>query len=62
MNCSNTETCPCPKESCVNYGKCCQCVIKHKITDSLPFCLFSDNQGDKSNENYFKNLKKRFEN
>jgi len=36
-------------------------VIKHKETDSLPFCLFLDNGGDKSNENYYRKLKERFE-
>jgi len=37
-------------------------VIKHKETDSLPFCLFLDNGGDKSNKNYYHYLKRRFEN
>jgi hypothetical protein len=36
-------------------------VIKHKETDSLPFCLFLDNDGDKSLANFYKTLKKRFE-
>ncbi len=29
--------------------------------DSLPFCLFPDNGGDKSIENYYRKLKARFE-
>ena len=49
-------------ENCPNNGRCCACVIKHKETDSLPFCLFLDNDGDKSLENYFRKLKERFEN
>jgi hypothetical protein len=35
-------------------------VIKHRETDSLPFCLFLDNDGDKSVENYFRKLQERF--
>lgn len=61
MNCVNVENCACPKVNCVNHGKCCQCVIKHKNTDSLPYCLFLDNEGDKSVENYYRKLKQRFE-
>jgi hypothetical protein len=61
MTCFNVLECVCPKKTCPNYGKCCACVIKHKETDSLPFCLFLDNNGDKSLENYYKTLKKRFE-
>lgn len=53
--------CPCPKKTCVNNGKCCACIIKHKVTDSLPYCLFMDNGGDKSVENYYKFLQQRFE-
>ena len=61
MNCTNAKECACPKKSCPNNGKCCECIIKHKNTDSLPFCLFSDNDGDKSVGNYYKKLKVRFE-
>ncbi len=61
MDCSNKIPCPCPKTTCANNGKCCTCVLKHKNTDSLPFCLFLDNEGDKSVENYYKKLKERFE-
>lgn len=59
--CKNVKECPCPKKTCPNNGICCQCVVKHKNTDSLPFCLFLDNEGDKSLENYYRTLKKRFE-
>ena len=31
-------------------------------TDSLPYCLFLDNDGDKSVKNYYQKLKMRFEN
>lgn len=62
MNCENVKECACPKKECINNGKCCLCVIKHKETDSLPHCLFMDNNGDKSNCNHYKVLKKRFEN
>ena len=62
MNCSNTQKCPCPKNiECPRYGKCCECVVNHKNIDSLPFCLFLDNDGDKSLKNFYKKLKERFE-
>ena len=61
MKCANVGECACPKTTCPNWGNCCKCVIKHRTTDSLPFCLFLDNNGDKSNENHYKVLKKRFE-
>ncbi|MEG0457244.1 MAG: hypothetical protein RR549_03850 [Oscillospiraceae bacterium] len=61
MLCNKLKECACPKKSCKNHGKCCDCVIKHKSTDSLPFCLFLDNDGDKSIKNYYSKLKKRFE-
>jgi hypothetical protein len=61
MGCPNVNDCACPKTSCPNHKKCCACVIKHRETDSLPFCLFLNNEGDKSNENYYCKLKKRFE-
>jgi len=61
MNCPNVPECACPKIACENNGKCCACVIKHRDTDSLPFCLFPDNDGDKSIANYYRKLKERFE-
>lgn len=61
MNCPNVKECACPKKTCPNNGKCCACVIKHKDSDSLPFCLFLDNAGDKSIKHYYKKLKERFE-
>lgn len=61
MGCDNVKECACPKTSCKNHSKCCACVIKHRETDSLPFCLFLNNKGDKSNENYYRKLKERFE-
>ncbi|MCL2555462.1 MAG: hypothetical protein FWE03_00385 [Firmicutes bacterium] len=59
--CSSVKECACPKVECLNHSKCCACVIKHRETDSLPFCLFLDNGGDKSIQNYYKVLKQRFE-
>ncbi len=53
--------CPCPKASCPNHGICKKCILKHKLTDSIPYCLFLDNDGDKSVENYYRKLKIRFE-
>jgi len=59
--CQSVKECACPKTECPNWGKCCLCVVKHRETDSLPFCLFLDNGGDKSVKNYYEVLKKRFE-
>jgi len=56
MRCENVKACACPKTTSENNGKCCACVIKHKETDSLPFCLFLDNGGDKSVANYYRKL------
>jgi hypothetical protein len=61
MGCVNVKECICSKKECVNNGKCCACVIKHKDTDSLPYCLFINNGGDKSIKNYYNKLKERFE-
>lgn len=61
MSCTNTKECACPKKTCQNNGDCRACVIKHKNTDSLPYCLFLDNEGDKSLFNFYKKLKQRFE-
>ena len=61
MSCPNVKECPCTKSTCPNHKKCCACVIKHKDEDSVPFCLFLDNDGDKSNENLYRKLKERFE-
>jgi len=61
MPCVSVKECSCPKESCPNYKKCCACITKHRETDSLPFCLFLNNDGDKSVQNYYKKLKERFE-
>ena len=60
-SCPSVKKCACPKAECPNHSKCCACVIKHRETDSLPFCLFLDNGGDKSVTNYYKVLKQRFE-
>ena len=59
-SCGGTD-CLCPKTSCPNHGNCRNCVIKHHTTDSLPYCLFPDNGGDKSNRHHYNVLKERFE-
>lgn len=60
INCGEQECC-CPKKSCPNNGNCRACVIKHRNTDSLPYCLFQNNHGDKSVKHYYEMLKERFE-
>jgi len=57
--CPNVKVCPCPKPECENYGKCCACVVKHRETDSLPYCLFPAE--DKRVERYYEVLRERFE-
>ena len=61
MSCPNVKECACPKKTCPNNGKCCACVIKHRETDSLHYCLVPDSNGDKSNRNHYDVLKKLFE-
>ena len=61
MACPSVTDCVCPKKTCANNGKCCACVVKHRETDSLPFCLFLDNGGDKSLKNFYHALQARFE-
>jgi len=58
---SNDIECSCPRTACPNYKNCYACIVKHKDTDSLPFCLFPDNDGDKSLIFFYQKLKKRFE-
>ncbi len=52
----------CPKKSCKNHGNCAACIKKHKNTESLPYCLFPNNNGDKSLKHFYEVLKDRFEN
>ena len=61
MQCPNVTECACPKSTCPNHGRCCACVKKHRETDSLPYCLFLNNEGDTSVTNYYRKLKERFE-
>ncbi|MCL2183155.1 MAG: DUF6485 family protein [Chitinispirillia bacterium] len=60
MGCPNVTECACPGLRCPNHGKCCACVVKHRETDSLPFCFFPDNGGDKSVKNFYSKLRERF--
>ena len=61
MPCTNVKECACPKKNCENNAKCYACVIKHRESDSIPFCLFPDNDGDKSMANLYRKLKARFD-
>ena len=60
-HCPTPKNCPCTSRSCPNRGYCCDCVKKHRETDSLPYCLFPDNDGDHHVIFYYQKLKKRFE-
>jgi len=59
MSC--VKECACPKVECPRHKNCCACVKNHREADSLPFCLFLDNDGDKSFEGLYHKLKERFE-
>jgi len=61
MSCEKIKECPCPKTECPNHKICCECILRHKNLDGLPFCLFEGVNGDKSNATYYKKLKERFE-
>jgi len=62
MHCTQVQ-CNCPRTECANYKKCCDCVTKHRESDSLPFCYFPNApDNDKSMEKFYKHLKERFEN
>jgi hypothetical protein len=59
--CTKTIDCACPKTECPRHGDCSACVKNHRESDSLPFCMFMDNDGDKSLKSYYLKLKERFE-
>ena len=58
---NSIANCACPKKECPRNGICSACVINHRESDSLPFCLFPDNDGNKTVKNYYLKLKERFE-
>lgn len=58
--CPTSANCPCPDKHCPNNGFCCACVKKHRESDSLPHCLFPDNDGDHHIPAYYKKLLIRF--
>jgi len=60
MECTYAKDCICPKDTCPRHGKCCACIKNHRESDSLPFCMFPDNDGDKSMEALYGKLKGRF--
>ncbi len=31
--------CSCANKECVNHGKCCECVKRHRDMGNLPACL-----------------------
>ena len=35
----NKEKCPCPNESCIRHGFCCECIEYHKENAEKPMCL-----------------------
>jgi len=59
--CQDGNECACPKTECPRNGSCRECVKNHRESDSMPFCLFMNNDGNKSLENFYRKLKERFE-
>lgn len=59
MKCPSVNDCSCPKVECANHKRCCDCIVRHRSTDSLPYCLFPAE--NKKVENYYHTLKERFE-
>jgi len=39
MPCETIKNCPCPKTTCENHSKCCDCVANHRAKESLTFCM-----------------------
>ena len=39
MPCETVKNCPCPKTTCDNHSKCCDCVANHRAKESLTFCM-----------------------
>jgi RimJ/RimL family protein N-acetyltransferase len=39
LACKNVPVCSCPKTDCPNHSKCCDCVVKHREGENLPYCL-----------------------
>ncbi len=57
----NKDYCTCPKQQCPLHGNCKACIIKHKNANQLSHCLFPNNNGDKSLENFYYSLKEIYE-
>ena len=37
----NLSVCNCTYEPCHRKGKCCECIIYHRMMDEFPACYFS---------------------
>lgn len=59
MGLTNINECPCPDKNCKYYSNCQACALHHKKNNTLPHCLFIDNDGDPSLENFYKNVSNR---
>ncbi len=59
MEAKQNENCVCPKTTCDNHGVCSKCIAKHKAADGVPHCIFPAK--DKSLNNFYHELKKRFD-
>ena len=58
MNCANVKEYVCQKLSARITASVANALSSTGKTDNIPFCLFLDNENDKSNSNYYEVLKK----
>jgi len=56
MNCDNKGTCSCTY-SCSRKGKCCACVVYHRVRGEVPACFFTE-KGEKTYDRSIENLYK----
>ncbi len=57
----NKDFCPCTKKGCALHGNCKACIMKHKKANQIPHCLFPNNNGNRSVENFYLTIKEELE-
>ena len=59
MSCQNNPAikCPCTYYSCSHHGKCCECVVFHKVSGEFPACFFTQ-EAEKTYDRSFRALVK----
>ncbi len=56
----NKDFCPCTKKDCALRTNCKLCVAKHNMAKQIPHCLFPNNDGNRSLENFYFSLKQLY--